>query len=226
MGRVMMENMQRKLAAEEDRKRKEEEAEANKPKRSSLVMNNPFIQRFEEMTKQKEEQEKALEEARLKKAKKKVWKKKSKEVLKLSRLMLAQTLSKEKLATQEGKNLVKAVSKEILRMVSKESLQRKSNLNIKRSRDALRASREILRTKSKGQFSKENLLSPGNQNTAITDQPSKKDMTNYLISHVLFDGKEDVQTEQSKRMSKQQLIKEEEKEKKAQHEEREEKMFE
>merc|ERR1712008_578419 len=165
---------ERKLAAEEDKYRREEEAEALKPKRKSLMADNPFIKRFEEMTQQNEAKEKALEEARLKSAKKKVWKMKSKEVLRMSRLMLAQTLSKEKLATKEGKNLVKAVSKEILRMVSKESLTRKSNLNIKRSRDALRPSMELLRTKSKGQLSKDNLLSPGNHHTAIAEQPSRK----------------------------------------------------
>ena len=218
--RIMMENMERKLAAEEDKNRREEEAEALRPKRKSLMADNPFIKRFEEMTQQNEAKEKALEEARLKSAKKKVWKMKSKEVLRMSRLMLAQTLSKEKLATKEGKNLVKAVSKEILRMVSKESLTRKSNLNIKRSKDALRTSLELLRTKSKGQLSKDNLLSPGNHHTAIAEQPSRKDMQNYLVSHLLFDGKEDVQTEQSKRMSKQRLMKKEEDEKKAQQEER------
>merc|ERR1712241_1580452 len=109
--------------------------------------------------------------------------------------------------------------------VSRESLTRKSNLNIKRSRDRLKASRELLRTRSKGQLSKENLLSPGNHNTASAEQPSSKDMKNYLISHVLFDGKEDVQTERNKRMSKQKLFKEEDEDKKKQ-EEKEEKMFE
>merc|ERR1711860_90776 len=55
--------------------------------------------------------------------------------------------------------------------------------------------------------------------------PTKKDMQNYLISHVLFDGSEDVQSEQNKRMSKQQLSRVEENEK-AEEVDREEKMFE
>lgn len=219
--RLMLENMQRKMKADEEQKQRELEAERVRPKRLE-VSDNPFLQRLEQMNKQKEIKEKAEQEVKQKK--KKIWKKKSKEVLRMSRLMLAQALSKEKLATPEGKKLIKAVSKEILKVMSRENLK-KSNCSLKRSRDNLRGSRDLLRTRSKGKLSKEALLSPGNQCTSLTDQPTKKDMQNYLISHVLFDGSEDVQSEQNKRMSKQQLSRVEENEK-AEEEDREEKMFE
>merc|ERR1712029_681498 len=107
-------------------------------------------------------------------------------------------MSKDKLTVPEAKNLLKAVSKELLKVVSRESLCRKSNTSLKRSKDNLRMSRDLLRSKSKGKLSKENLMSPGNQITALTEQPTKKDMQNYLISHVLFDGKEDVQTQDTR----------------------------
>ena len=195
--RLMMENMKRKLAADEEKKKLEEEAAVARPKKRGLV-DNPLLQRFEELSKQEELKQKALEEARLRNAKKKAWKKKSKDVLRMSRLMVAQALSKDKLSTNEGKSLIKAVSREILRMVSKDNLNKRSNSSLKRSRDVFHGSKDIMKTKSKCNMSKDNLLSPGNYITSKTDKPSNKDMKNYLISHVLFDGKEDVQTEKTK----------------------------
>ena len=204
--RIMLENMQRKLAADEAEKKRKLDEEKIKPKKKTLA-ENPILQRFEELNKQAEEKEKALEAARRSNTKKKVWKKKSREVLKLSRLRLAQALSKEKISTPEGKkNFIKAVSKEILKVLSRESLTRKSNASLKRSKDNLRMSRDLLlRSKSKGKIisSKENMMSQCNQMTAMLEQPSQQDMQNYLISHVLFDGTEDVQAEDKNAVTKQ-----------------------
>jgi hypothetical protein len=225
--RLMMENMKRKLTAEDRQREELEMAERSKPKRKSLA-NNPLLQRFEEINQQAQAKEEALKAARLANAKKKVWKRKSKEVLRMSRLMLAQALSKERLATPEGRNIVKAVSKEILRIISKESLHRTSNSSLRRSKDRLSGSKDVIRTKSKCNISKENLMSHGNQVTALTDQPSKNDMQNYLISHVLFDGKEDVQSAPqngTRNISRQQLTNLEE-EAQEDEEDREDRVFE
>ena len=47
------------------------------------------------------------------------------------------------------------------------------------------------------------MMSQCNQMTAMLEQPSQQDMQNYLISHVLFDGTEDVQAEDKNAVTKQ-----------------------
>ena len=151
-----------------------EQRQFERPKKKSF--GNPLANKFEEMAriaqKQEEESHKLLS-----RKKKKI--QKSRDVIKKSKQILS---SKE--GIKKSQNLVKKRSRELIKKASLE--------NINRSFTKL--------TKSKSKEFENRSQSKTNMNSSSTTlntketNVNKKQMQNYLISQVLFDGKEDVRT--------------------------------
>ena len=233
--RVAMEIMARRQAEEEEQKRLKKEAEAErlrmaeeakakaledkkkaferkqeekpklvfeKPKRKSVC--NPFAQKFEEIAANALEEEKLQQELAKKKKKEA---KKAKEMLRRSKQILHRA-SKESL--KKSQSLFRKKSTDSLKG---ENFLQKSFSNLRRSlsKEHVRQSKAHLYDKEKNLSSKN--LSQGNTNG---NSVSKQKMQNYLVSQVLFDGKEDVRTSRMQLQSKAAAIQEEkEKEKRA-----------
>ena len=173
-----------------------------KPKRKSVV--NPFAQKFEEIAANALEEEK-LQQELAKKNKKEA--KKAKEMLRRSKQILHRA-SKESI--RKSQSLFKKKSSDSLKG---ENFLQKSFTNLRRSlsKEHVRQSKAHLYDKEKNLSSKN--LSQGNSNGSSV---SKQKMQNYLVSQVLFDGKEDVRTSRMQLQSRAAAIQEEkEREKKA-----------
>ena len=233
--RVSMEIMARRQAEEEEHKRLKKEAETErlrmaeeakakaledkrkaferkkeetpkqvleKPKRKSVC--NPFAQKFEEIAANALEEEKLQQE--LAKRKKKEARK-AKEILRRSKQILHRA-SKESI--KKSQSLFRKKSTDSLKG---ENFLQKSLSNLRRSlsKEHVRQSKAHLYDKETNLSSKN--LSQGNSNG---NPVSKQKMQNYLVSQVLFDGKEDVRTSRMQLQSRAAAIQEEkEREKKA-----------
>ena len=183
---------EQKAAAEEEERKKE----LLKPKKKSLAT-NPLLMRFESMSESTKAEEEAkrveLEERRKRALAKREQQEKRAQELKeqqekmKEKLMarVSKAMSKEYLSVKQSNEMIKVISKELLRVVSRDKVGKKSNTSLRRSHSKMN-----LRGSVKGSLD----MSSQNQKTAKSSQPTSKDMKNYLISHVLFDGKEDVQT--------------------------------
>ena len=174
-----------------------------KPKRKSVV--NPFAQKFEEIAANALEEEKLQQELAKKKKKEA---KKAKEMLRRSKQILHRA-SKESI--RKSQSLFKKKSSDSLKG---ENLLQKSFTNLRRSlsKEQVRQSKAHLYDKEKNLSSK-NLSQQGNSSSSSV---SKQKMQNYLVSQVLFDGKEDVRTSRMQLQSRAAAIQEEkEREKKA-----------
>merc|ERR1712228_1104627 len=165
------------------------------PKRKSVC--NPFAQKFEEIAANALEEEKLQQELAKKKKKEA---KKAKEMLRRSKQILHRA-SKESL--KKSQSLFRKKSTDSLKG---ENFLQKSFSNLRRSlsKEHVRQSKAHLYDKEKNLSSKN--LSQGNTNG---NSVSKQKMQNYLVSQVLFDGKEDVRTSRMQLQSKAAAIQEE-----------------
>ena len=160
----------KKLALEEKKKslfsapkKPEPSFPMERPKKK--ILNNPFTQKFEEMAKEKELEEKRKED---------IAKRKEKSLMKMKKMV---SRSKQILRVISKENLKSSRSK-LAQKCSKESINKKSVEKLCASRNSLRRSKTCLNTnlaKSHGAV-------------------SKKDMQNYLISQVIFDRQENIQS--------------------------------
>ena len=158
-----------------------------RPRKKSVI--NPFAQKFEEMAKSAEVEENQKKELAEKKNK---LKQASKSMMRRSRQMLNR-MSKENLKGSPALN--RKQSKENMLRISMDKI-RQSKERIKASRDNIRRSRTCI------------------NNTVDASGPvSRKDMQNYLISQVLFDGEEAVSSSSRHRLDQQKKQEEENKKK-------------
>merc|ERR1712032_245773 len=174
---------QRMLKVEEDKKKniiqtfqKKETPEcplpAERPRRK--IISNPFTQKFENLAKTSKEENEDFQKSL---AKNKKILKKSRSALNRSKQLLSK-MSQDNL--RKSQNLLKKLSTESLKK-SFQSKGSKINLGKNSSQDGLRSNNQ-----------QENLSLP------FSTEVNKQQMQDYLISQVLFDGKEDVK---SSRMS-------------------------
>ena len=199
-----LERKRKKFEAAKAAKEEAERVVFEKPRKKPS--DNPFLMRFQEMSnssKQEEDEEmkRASAEQRRQKQQEIAEKIAAKQKKKLMNKM-AKVMSKETLTVKQSKQMIKAVSKELLRMLSNEQLKKHSTNSLHRSNSKMKLnsstqklkrslSKVNLRDTSKRTSSKEDKLGANSQSKATC-----KDMQNYLISHVLFDGKENVYTSQ------------------------------
>ena len=159
----------KKLALEEKKKnlfaapkKPEPVFPAERPKKK--LLSNPFTQKFEEMAREQELEEKRKEE---------IAKRKEKSLMKMKKMV------------SRSRQMLKVLSKENLRSSkcrlaknSRESLVKKSVEKLMGSRNSLRRSKTCI-----------------NANLGKSQVPvTKKDMQNYLISQVIFDRQENLNT--------------------------------
>ena len=158
-----------------------------RPKKKSV--NNPMAQKFEEMAKSAEAEDMKKKEMAEKKNK---IKQVSKNMIRRSRQMLNR-MSKENLKGSPA----------LQRKKSRENMLKISVEKIKQSRERIKASRDNLR-KSKTCI-----------NNAVhgSGPVSRKEMQNFLISQVLFDGEEAVSSASRHRLDQQRIQEEENKRK-------------
>eukprot|EP00092_Neocalanus_flemingeri_P039775 GFUD01043315.1.p1 GENE.GFUD01043315.1~~GFUD01043315.1.p1 ORF type:complete len:2211 (+),score=819.60 GFUD01043315.1:247-6879(+) len=198
--KAVLEEKKRSILSTFEKKDTENKTEPERPKRRSVA--NPFAQKFEEiaLNAQKEEQE---QQELLKKKKKKI--RKSRDLFRRSKQLLTK-VSKESL--RKSQNILKKLSTDSLKKTSRENLNR-SFTKLQKS-----LSRECLNGSKQGLYDKDKNLSSQNINFGKKQSDShpanRQQMQNYLISQVLFDGKEDVKSSRMHMANKPSVIHEEE----------------
>merc|ERR1711997_601621 len=121
---------------------------------------------------------------------------------------MAKVMSKENINMKQSKQIIKAISKELLKVLSNDNIGKHSasSLHKTHSKGKLTTSAQKLKrslsninlkqSSCKKVSSREKDIGLKNElNSKKKDSAATKDMQNYLISHVLFDGNENIQSD-------------------------------